>query len=230
MPLALVGPEPDVTFYARQVAVHGSPVLVLGCANGRLAFALAARGHEVTGVDPAKVMIHSAEERRGRENGEVASRVRFIAADLRALRLSQRFPTVLAPKNALGLMGSREDLEAFLATVRHHLVSGGALVFDVTNPGARGRADVEREDVSEPLPEASRPLFAPHLRERKRRSDGREERAIRRLRLRQFEPVEIDTSLGEAGFVALERFGSFDGKPFDDDDALQIVIAEKSST
>ena len=33
---------------------------------------------------------------------------------------------VLAPQNALGLMASRSDLDAFLATVRHHLEPGVA--------------------------------------------------------------------------------------------------------
>ncbi len=222
--LTLVGQDGESTFYARQAERHGGPVLMLGCANGRIAFHLAARGHSVLGVDPSKVMIQSAEERRS--EADSAERLRFLSADLRALRLSERFPLVVAPQNALSLMTSVDDVLLLFATVRHHLALGGAFVFDVANPGTMlGRRRGDAEPPPHLFPEPARSVFTPHLRERRRAIDGRDEWSIRRLKLRHFEPDELDACLLHGGLVALERYGAFDGKPFDETDAVQIVVA-----
>jgi SAM-dependent methyltransferase len=224
--LSLVERQADARFYGRQAAQRGQgPTLVLGCANGRIAFDLCAHSQQVVAVDPSEVMVHAAEERRQAESAALAERLRFIEADLRSLRLPERFSLVLAPQNALGLMGSLEDLDALFATARHHLQEGGTLAFDVLNPRGEPRPRDDEELPPLALPEPLRPVFAPHLRER-RRGPGREElKAIRRLRLRQFSPDEVDAALEHNGFVALERYGDFEGKPFEREDPLQVVVA-----
>jgi SAM-dependent methyltransferase len=220
-PLSLVGQEPDLLFYTRQASEHGEPVLVLGAANGRVVWSLAEHGYTTVGVDPSEVMIRSAEERRGSESMEVSNRARFQVADLRSLRLPDRFPLVLAPQHALGLMPGSDDLEAFLATVRHHLAPGGTFVYDVLNTP---REPVLPRDDEEPGAglEPRRPLFALHLRERKPPGGSS---PIRRLKLRHFSPEELDTALTAAGLVPRERYGRFDGKPFDLEDSRHIGIA-----
>lgn len=220
-PLSLVAQEPDLVFYTRQASEHGEPVLVLGAANGRVVWALAEHGYTTVGVDPSEVMIRSAEERRASESAEVSNRARFQVADLRSLRLPDRFPLVLAPQHALGLMPGSDDLEAFLATVRHHLAPGGTFVYDVLNTP---REPVLPRDDEEPGAglEPRRPLFALHLRER-RQPGGPS--PIRRLKLRHFSPEELDAALTAAGLVPRERYGRFDGKPFDLEDSRHIGIA-----
>ncbi|XXF79386.1 class I SAM-dependent methyltransferase [Myxococcaceae bacterium GXIMD 01537] len=219
-PLSLVGPDPDVLFYTRQAAERGGPVLVLGAANGRVAWAVANQGFEVVGVDPSERMIRSAEERRASEPTEVAARARFLSSDVRALRLSERFPLVLAPQHALGLMATRDDLDAFLATVVHHLAPGGTFVYDVLNP--RREAVLPRDEEPGAAVEPRRPLFALHLRER-RGEEG--PGAIRRLKLKHFSPDELDAALLAAGLTPRERYGRFDGKPFDLEDPRHIGVA-----
>ncbi|MHB8878862.1 MAG: class I SAM-dependent DNA methyltransferase [Myxococcaceae bacterium] len=226
MALSLVGKEEDVAFYARQASKRPGPVLVLGCANGRIAFELAGEEQRVVGVDPSKLMIHSAEERRQHE-GIDQERLRFIVDDLRSFRSEARFPLVLAPQNALSLVASLGDLALLLETVRVHLAPGGVFVFDVANPTADD-PPAPREHVHEgqpPLLEPPRPPFLPHLRERRRGPSAAQASSIRRLRLRQFEPAELEAALEGAGFKALERLGRFDGKPFEPSDRLQIVVA-----
>lgn len=225
MALSLVGKADDVAFYVRQAAARPGAVLVLGCANGRIAFELADLGQPVLGVDPSKVMVLSAEERRADEAVD-RERLSFVPADLRTFRTSQRFGLVVAPQNALGLMATLNDLGALLATVRHHLAPGGAFVFDVANPAADD-PPAPRERVTEgqpPLLEPPRPPFLPHLRER-RRGPAEAQAPLRRLLLRQFEPAELDSSLSAAGFKVLERFGRFDGKSFELSDRAQIIVA-----
>lgn len=222
MVVALVAHDTQGAFYCRQVALHGAPVLILGCGNGRIAFQLAARGHEVVAVDPSAVMIRSAEERRARENSE-GGRLRLIEADLRSLRLPDRFPLVAAPHNALSLMTTLGDLESMLATVSHHLEKRGVFVFDVSHPAA----ERQRAGPTAYGPPEQKLSFPPHLEERRRTADRRGQRAIRRMRVRQFGPRELDACLAGAGLTPHERYGRFDEKAYDEDDPVQIVVAQR---
>jgi SAM-dependent methyltransferase len=222
--LAVVGQDPLLAYYVRQSVCRGGPVLVLGSGNGRLVWELARVGLGTVAVDPSARMVASAEELRLGQPAEVAARVRLLAADLRVLRLSERFPLVLAPQNALGLAGSQESLEAVLVTAVHHLAQGGELLFDVPNP--RPQALSPTEEAWHPLGgiEPPRPAFAPHLRERHR---GRGGEGIHRLRLRQFSVEELDQCLKATGLVAQERYGGFDERPFEPAHPLQVVVARQ---
>jgi SAM-dependent methyltransferase len=222
-PLSLVGQEPDLLFYTRQATERGGPVLVLGSATGRVAWALAEHGLSVLGVDPSERMVRAAEEPRASASTEVAGRVRFLHADPRSLRLPERFPVVLAPQNALGLVGSHEDLETFLATVREHLVPGGLFVYDVLNPPAESSEQNHDEDEPGAALEPRRPGFAFHLRERRQPGSPL---GIHRLKLRPFSVQELDKAMAVGGLTPRERYGRFDGKPFDPDDARHIGVAE----
>ena len=221
-PLSLVGPDPDVVFYARLAVERPGPVLVLGSATGRVAWGLGERGHAALGVDPSGAMVRGAEERRATVAPEVSGRVRFLSADVRALRLAERFGLVVAPQHALGLMGTLEELEAFLATVRHHLGPGGVFAFDVVQPPGPAAPRSPEGPPTSALEPLRRP-FALHLRERRR--EGGRPGGIRRLRLRPFRADELESALGAAGLVLHERYGGFDGKPLEPGDAVHVGVA-----
>jgi SAM-dependent methyltransferase len=225
--LSLVSQEKDLLFYAREVESRQGPVLVLGAGTGRLPWELALRGVASVAVEPSEVMLQLADERRAQEPPEASGRLELHCADVRAVRLSQQFGVVLAPQNALALMATLDDLDALLATVRHHLAPDGIFAFDVLNPHRDPfHPPHEPEEGWRPMEgvEPPRPVFAPHLRERTRSVDGVSE-GIRRLRLRHFTVAEIDQALREADFVATERYGGFDRQPFEPHDPLQIVVA-----
>lgn len=212
--LSLVTASSDVAFYAQRD--YGRSVLLLGAADGRLSFELGARNLAVTAVEPSQAMFQLAEERKAEERPETAAHVQLIHGDLRAVRLSREFDAVIAPQNAVGLLQTLDDLDAFLETAKVHLAPSGTLVFDLVNPGPPIPGDREG------LPPAL--TFVPHLHERQRK-DSTE--GIRRMKVRPFTVDDVDEALTAAGFVALERFGGFDGKPFDPTDPLQIVVASK---
>jgi hypothetical protein len=182
-PLSLVGHEPDLLFYTRQVTERGGPALVLGSANGRVAWALANAGVSV---------------------------------------LPERFPVVLAPQHALGLMGSHEDLEAFLSTVRHHLQPEGVFLYDVLNPPVQEPSRNEDEAPGAAL-EPRRPVFSFHLRERRQSGAPL---GIHRLRFKPFAPAELDEAMKACGLTPRERYGRFDGKPFEEGDSRHIGVVE----
>ena len=118
----------DVAFYRAVVARFGAPVLELGVGDGRVAFALAADGHEVVGVDRSPHMLAALERQRGRRS------VRVHEADARSFRIDQRFPTITCPFNGIAHCHTHQDQAAFLDTVKAHLGPGGVFVFDVMIP------------------------------------------------------------------------------------------------
>ncbi len=202
MPLSLVGLDLASAFYVRQAGKEATRVLVLGSADGRVAFALGGRGHRVVAVEPSLRMHTTAAENRT----DTTAAVTLVNADLRSVRLETKFGVVVAPQNALGLMGSPDELEAALATVRFHLADDGVFAFDL-------RSDLDTD--SSPL---GRPAFAAHMRERAGQS-------VRRLRRHAFTPQQVDATLGRVGLEARERYGDFLSRPWEDADAQQVVVA-----
>ena len=206
MPWSVVGLDPLCAFYVRQVTA-GGPVLVLGAADGAVACALAARGIEVTAVDPSSRMLEAAISRR--ESQGAGASLRFVHADLRTCRLTQRFPVVLAPQNALGLFP--DELPAVCATIAAHLAPTGVFALD-----ARAQVELPELPPGDPIP--TRTGLFPHLRGR-----GRGAGVIHRYRQRAYHPRELDEALLGAGLEARERYADHQGTPFAGGE-LQIVI------
>lgn len=227
--LSLVTADAGSAFYGERVDRTGGPALVLGAGDGRIAWELARRGHQVLAADPSEVLLRAAEERRAQEPAEVAARLHVVRADVRSLRLTERFKVAIAPRNALGLMTTRDDLEAALATAALHLTEDGTFLLDLVNPPEHRSPPAPDDRAEEPLA-WYRPVYVPHLRERRRARPGEvsSHEGLRRLRVRQFSGEELDAALKGAGFQALEKYGDFDGRPFSPEDPLQIIVAQRS--
>lgn len=219
--LSLVTSPPELSFYGRR-NYGGGPVLVLGAGDGRVALEIAAHGTEVWAVEPSGRMLEALKTRMASERPAVVAKVRLLQADPRTLQETQRFEAVVAPHNALALMHTQEDLFGLFVKARQHLLPHGTLVFDLTHvsgpdgfSGRQGTGLIHEQR-----------LFVPHVRLRKNRRDLE---TVRRFRGRLFGVEEVDEALEAAGFLALERFGSFSGKPFAPEDPLQIVVAALSN-
>lgn len=105
--------------------------LDLGCGTGIFSVALAARGAEVVGVDPAAAMLDVA---RARPGGDA---VCWIEAPAQGLDLRRRFQAVVMTGHAFQTLLRAEDRAACLATIARHLAPGGRFFLDSRNPGAR---------------------------------------------------------------------------------------------
>jgi len=121
----------DLDVYLALVDELGArSVLDVGCGTGTFACLLAARGIDVTGVDPAGASLAVA--RRKPE----ASRVRWVEADASAVPPAGVDLATMTGNVAQVFLtddGWRRALEA----VREALVPGGALVFEVRRPERR---------------------------------------------------------------------------------------------
>ena len=215
------GAKGEVARYASLLSDSGGPVLVLGVAEGRLAEALVRRGVQVTGVDPSPRMLGRAEETRAGLPPDLLGRLQLVRADLRSLRLGQRFAAVFAPRDAVALVASRGDLEALFVTAREHLAPGASFAFDLSLPPPRWLFpdDVDPHEGVQP----ERAVFTPHLHSRRTRQGHRD---IHRLLLRHFTAGEVDHALGATGLEALSRDRDFEGRPWEPAADRMVVVAQ----
>lgn len=110
----------------------------IGCGTGVFALALAERGIEVVGVDPAAASLDAA---RGRPGGE---RVRWIHGDTTSLPpLAADLATMTG--NAAQEIVDPEEWRRALRGARAALRPGGRLVFETRIPGRRAWEEWNRE-------------------------------------------------------------------------------------
>lgn len=131
----------DLELYLALAARTGSPVLELAAGTGRVAVALAAAGHRVTGVDVDPAMLsraHAAANAAEGTSPRVTKRLRLLEGDARSIRLDDAGDYRLAciPLNSIFLMGTRADQAAAVATLAAHLAPGGLAVVDAWLPDA----------------------------------------------------------------------------------------------
>src|SRR4051794_34607390 len=116
------------------VVEEGGPalrVLDLGCGTGRLAIGLAARGHKVTGVDPARASLDAARAKPG------AELVTWIGGMSRALP-GASFDVAVMTSHVAQFFVADVEWARVLADVHRALVPGGRLTFDARDPADRG--------------------------------------------------------------------------------------------
>jgi 2-polyprenyl-6-hydroxyphenyl methylase / 3-demethylubiquinone-9 3-methyltransferase len=115
-----------LAWFDRQIDWQGKTVLDLGCAGGFMAEALAARGAQVTGIDPA-------------EGGIAAARAHARAQGLRIcydVSVGEALPYHTASFDAVVCVDVQEhvtDLHRVLAEVARSLRPGGLFLFDTIN-------------------------------------------------------------------------------------------------
>lgn len=189
----------------------GGPAAVLdaGCGTGRHAVALAARGHDVTGVDGSDDLLDVARARaRGRP-------VRFVRADLRTLDLGARF-AVVACRGVLNDVLDDRDRDAVLAAFARHLRGGGALIIDVRDRDATARRYADGAERRRSVPvEGGELVFSWRGRfdaaagcllvdeTHRLRAGGSEQVARHAHAMRCWTPDELRDRLGRAGFTGI---------------------------
>ena len=128
---ALNADRSDLDAYALLAAELGArSVLDLGCGTGTLALALAARGLEVTAVDPAAGMLQAAQEKPG------AERVRWLLGTATSLPALQVDLAVMTGNVAQAVVDPVE-WAGTLSAARGALRPGGHLVLESRDPALR---------------------------------------------------------------------------------------------
>jgi SAM-dependent methyltransferase len=121
----------DDDFFMSVVNQNGAAwVLDLGCGTGRLALAMTAAGHSVTGIEPARASLDAARAKPG------AGQVTWIEGTAADLPRTSFDVAVMTSHVAQFLVGDAEWAAA-LASLHTALVPGGRLVFDSRDPRDR---------------------------------------------------------------------------------------------
>jgi SAM-dependent methyltransferase len=230
----------DLGFYLQTALEHGGPVLELGCGTGRVTFYLARAGLDVVGVDSSAEMLRAARDKAAALPADVGRRVELVEGDVRDLRLGRSFRLVVAPFNVLQHLYSLDDFERGLDTVRRHLEPDrGRLAFDVLLPDLRGlaRDPTRRYRLGRVYHPAGRKRYdyresfdydaiaqVEHITLWFDDPDDPSASFATPLAHRQFFPQELDALLHYNGFAVVERWGSFDRDPLDDDAESQIYV------
>jgi SAM-dependent methyltransferase len=223
-------PEDDDTeFYLDLAGASPLRVLDMGCGYGRLACGLAARGHAVTGADPATAMLQIAGSLPG------AEKVTWIESDAGSLSLDARFDLIVMTGHVFQVFLEDEEIRAVLRNLARHLAPGGRLAFETRNPAAkrwlewtpeksREVADVEGVgpvEVTHEVTDVTWPFvtFQTHY----RFPDG--DRASAPSTLRFMEQKELAGHLRDAGFTEFIWYGYWDRSPLAPSSREIIVIA-----
>jgi ubiquinone/menaquinone biosynthesis C-methylase UbiE len=128
---ALNGAGLDDGFYLELAGSSPKTILDVGGGTGRLACALASRGHNVTCAEPSAAMLDIARTREG------ADKVMWINAGVLDLLLQLRFDLILMTGHVFQVFLTDAEISSVLHTLRRHLAPQGSLTFETRNPIAR---------------------------------------------------------------------------------------------
>ena len=226
---AMFGWSRDDDFFLSVVGqTPAAQVLDLGCGTGRLALAMAAAGHAVTGVDPAGASLDAARAKPG------ADRVTWIEGTSPVLP-DASFDVAVMTSHVAQFFVTDEEWARALADLHRALVPGGRLTFDARDPRARGwerwnPAD-SRRDVTLPDGRVVTAVTRVHavtagvvdFSISYAFSDGEELVSTASLRFRTEE--ELRSSLRAAGFTIEQIYGGWNREPVGAPDGEFLVIA-----
>lgn len=216
---------PDAEFYASLAGSEPLRVLDLGCGTGTLCCALAERGHQVTGVDPAAAMLAVARQK------PYAEKIEWIESSAETYKTPQRFDLIIMTGHAFQCLLTDEDVLAAFGTMRLHLAEGARAAFETRNPRVDWASEwanrgpvvhtVNGERVVETLEVTSNEgefvSFTTHF-------QFASERVLTRSRLRFPSREQVEGLMGRAGLRVNEVFGDWGEGSFGEERSREIVF------
>lgn len=203
-------------------------VLDFGCGTGRLALALSAAGHTVTGVDPAVASLAAARAKPG------ADRVTWIEGSSEVLP-AEAFDVAVMTSHVAQFFATDEQWRRALADLRRALRPGGRLTFDSRDPAARKWEDWNPADSRRTitLPDGGQVNAWTEVTSV---VDGVVDYAIHYLMpggdelltegtLRFRTEQQLRTSLRESGFAVEQIYGGWNREPIGAPDGEFLVVA-----
>lgn len=227
----------DLPFWLSLAERESGPLIEWGAGTGRLAFPLAAAGHDVTAVELSEKMVE-----RGKEKGVA---VEWIVGDMRTAKPKRLYSLAVCAFNSFLCLTSADDALAFLRNASEHLAPGGLLGIEVSafspeelvDPpgGPELRHDFTRELTNGRLDRFSVSSYDAatqlmHMRlfyERYGVSGALESRRAHDLTIRIVGCSELNLMLQVAGFEVEAVYGGFEGEPFTSASDHLIVLARK---
>jgi SAM-dependent methyltransferase len=205
----------------------GDSVLDLPCGPGRHSVALADRGFDVTGVDGTGAYLEEA--RSGAADCGVGDAIEFVEADMREFRRDGAFDLALDLFTSFGYFEVRADDERVARNLRDSLAPGGTLVMDLASKETLARDFHGRTwddfDDGYVLEERTVTDDWSWMDNTWRLVVGDEVREYD-VSHRLYSAYELTGLLQDAGFDAVDAYGTLDGDAFDQDADRLLVVAQ----
>ena len=207
-------------------AIAGPRVLELAIGTGRIALPLAARGHEVSGIEGSAQMMAKLREKPGGDAIEV------VIGDFADVGIEGPFDHVCLVFNTLFNLPSQEDQVRCFANVAERLAPGGTFLVEAFVPDLSGFEDGQRvrtrrlDSASVWLEAATHDPVAQVI-EFQRIRITREGTRLVPLPMRYAWPAEIDLMARLAGLRLVERWGGWRREDFDSESRMHVSVYRK---
>jgi SAM-dependent methyltransferase len=231
----------DLPFYEAFARRSELPSLELMAGTGRVALDLARHGHRVVGIDNSRPMLARLEAQL---DGETASRIRLVEADVRDFDLAEKFDFIYCALCSLELLHAPADQLATLRCVTKHLTPGGVFAAEIrsltaidwshepsalrhewtrTDPATGERVTKLHSVTSSP----ARQTTLDTLIFDRIANDGTVRRRVLDVALRAYGRYEFELRLEQAGLRIANIYGAPDLSPYDDSSDTLFVVAER---
>lgn len=117
----------DRQFYLELADETPIDILDFGCGTGLIANAYAAKGHRVTGADPAPAMLDVARK------STLGSKIEWVEATAQNFQSEKQFDLIIMTGHAFQVLTEPLDVATALANVATLLKSNGRFVFETRN-------------------------------------------------------------------------------------------------
>lgn len=203
-------------------------ILDLACGFGRHANALAALGHDVTGVD----LTHGFLEIAIREAKEKNLKTKFLQADMRQINFNQEFDHVLLLFTSFGYFADDVN-QLLLENISRALKPGGSFILDTHNRNVflEYLQPFTVTEKGEDLMIDRSSFDTVTGRWYNRRIVIRD--GIRKDKpffVRLYNPSEIEQMLNQAGMQMQKMLGGYESQPLSNKSSTMVIIAKKPET
>ncbi len=224
----------DIPFYEHWAKQTNGPILELACGTGRIAKHLIESGFNYTGLDLSSVFIDYC--RSNFPNGK------FTTGDMCHFNLGQKFDLIFIPFNSFLHLYKEEEMTQCLKSIQNHLSDNGKFLLDifVPNPEFLYRdPDKKYEEMTIIHPNGGECTVW-------QKNQYKEETEINHIHwffnrgniepmdeydfdMRMIYPDTMDRVLSDSDFTIEEKWGDYDGEPFNETSLLQLYICSKRS-
>lgn len=219
----------DIPFYQYWAKETDGKALELACGTGRVAGPLLDKGCNYTGLDLSPVFIDHCNKKY--PTGQ------FIAGDMRSFQLDQKFDLIFIPFNSFLHLNEEDEMIQCLQSVQNHLSEKGRFLLDIFVPDPEflyRDPNKKYEEMTITHPEGGDCVVwqknrfdedceINHIHWSFDRGDGKAQDEYA-FDMRMIYPDTMDRLLNESGFTIEEKWGDYDGDPFDETSLLQLYI------
>jgi SAM-dependent methyltransferase len=213
----------DRDFYLSLAGTPPQSILDLGCGTGLICNEYAARGHRVTGVDPANAMLQIA---RAKPQG---AKIEWVEATAQNFKSPQKFDLIIMTGHVFQVLLNDQDILSTFATMRDHLKPNGLAAFESRNPAidwvTRWNTDVVLKSGENSIGVSRRTLQSQFGRIRFDTSYHMpSETLISASELRFSSKDEITSHLLTSGLIVERVLGDWQGNSFDDNLSEEMIF------